>query len=70
MDSSKIPSVGGHPLCGLADNRSWEPTPEMYDDATFLLCETESMNDNSKKISKRFSKHIELQRSVDRSKKT
>ena len=52
MDSSKIPSVGGHPLCGLADNRIWEPTPEMYDDATFLLCETESMNDNSKKIAR------------------
>ena len=52
MDSSKIPSIGGHPLCGLADNRIWEPTPEMYDDATFLLCETESMNDNSKKIAR------------------
>lgn len=52
MDSYKIPSVGGHPLCGLADNRSWEPTPEIYDDATFLLCETESMNDNSQKIAR------------------
>ena len=33
MDESKIPSFGGHPLCGIADNQTWDPTPEMYNQA-------------------------------------
>ena len=40
MAESKIPSFGGHPLCGIADNQTWDPTPEMYNQAPFLLCET------------------------------
>ena len=30
MDNSNIPAIGGHPMCGLADNTNWEPHPEMY----------------------------------------
>ena len=44
MDTSTIPSIGGHPLCGVADNSTWVPTPEMYEGAPFLLCETKSVS--------------------------
>ena len=50
MDESKIPSFGGHPLCGIADNQTWDPTPEMYNQAPFLLCETESSTNETKNI--------------------
>jgi Prephenate dehydrogenase len=39
MDSYEVPSIGGHPMCGVSDNSSWEPDPEIYNGATFLLCE-------------------------------
>ena len=54
MDNSKIPAIGGHPMCGLADNTNWEPHPEMYKDATFLLCETNSTNDKAREIAAEF----------------
>ena len=50
MDTYKIPSIGGHPMCGISDNSSWDPDPEIYDGATFLLCETKSMDSASRKI--------------------
>ena len=50
MDMYKIPSIGGHPMCGISDNSSWDPDPEIYDGATFLLCETKSMDSASRKI--------------------
>jgi len=50
MDNIDIPAIGGHPMCGLADNNSWEPSPEIYENAAFLLCETESTSEDSKKI--------------------
>ena len=56
MDQSVTPSIGGHPMCGLADNNSWEPTPEIYEKATFLLCETESTSEDSKTIISNFLK--------------
>ncbi len=56
MDQLEVPSIGGHPMCGLADNNSWEPAPEIYEKATFLLCETESTSEDSKKIISNFLK--------------
>ena len=50
MDNIDIPAIGGHPMCGLADNNSWEPSPEIYENAAFLLCETKSTSQDSKKI--------------------
>ncbi|MDA9173705.1 prephenate dehydrogenase [Acidimicrobiia bacterium] len=50
MDSYEVPSIGGHPMCGISDNSSWEPNPEIYNGATFLLCETKSMDQTSKEI--------------------
>ena len=31
MDKLDIPSIGGHPMCGIADNNAWEPSPEIYE---------------------------------------
>ena len=59
MDTSTIPAIGGHPLCGIADNSTWEPTPEMYEGAPFLLCETRSTDEQSKVLVSEFIKAIE-----------
>ena len=50
MDTYEISSIGGHPMCGISDNSSWDPDPEIYNGATFLLCETKSMDSASRKI--------------------
>jgi len=50
MDTYEISSIGGHPMCGISDNSSWDPDPEIYNGATFLLCETKSMNSTSREI--------------------
>ena len=50
MNESTIPSFGGHPLCGIADNQTWDPTPEMYNEAPFLLCETKSSTSEAKNL--------------------
>jgi len=52
MDSFAIPSIGGHPMCGVSDNSTWKPNPEIYNGATFLLCETLSTDSTSKEIVK------------------
>ena len=45
MDTSSIPSIGGHPLCGIADNSTWVPTPEMYEGAHFYYVkQSQQMN--------------------------
>ena len=54
MDDSAIPCVGGHPLCGVADNETWEPNPEIYNNAPFLLCQTNSSNAEVIKIASYF----------------
>jgi len=59
MDLSPIPSIGGHPLCGIADNNTWEPSPQIYEQAPFLLCETDSTDEQSKAIVSEFIKCIE-----------
>jgi len=59
MNSQSIPSVGGHPLCGVADNNTWVPTPEMFVNSTFLLCETKSSNEVSKQLAIELVKIIE-----------
>ena len=56
MDKLEIPAIGGHPMCGIADNNAWEPSPEIYEKATFLLCETKSTSEDSKTIISNFLK--------------
>ena len=50
MDNYSVPGIGGHPMCGVSDNSSWEPDSEIYSGATFLLCETKSMDNSCKDI--------------------
>ena len=59
MNTLVVPSVGGHPLCGVADNKTWNPNPEMFFNSTFLLCETKSSDESSKKLASEFVKTIE-----------
>ena len=59
MNSLSIPSVGGHPLCGVADNKTWKPTPEIFVNSAFLLCETKSSNETSKQLATELVKTIE-----------
>ena len=54
MDHSRIPCIGGHPLCGVADNETWEPNSKIYNDAPFLLCESDSSNAVVRKIASDF----------------
>ena len=56
MDKLEVPAIGGHPMCGVADNNAWEPSPEIYEKATFLLCETKSTSEDSKTIISNFLK--------------
>ena len=58
MNSFEIPSVGGHPLCGVADNENWKSNPEIYFGAPFLLCETESSSKESMAIAEALVKTI------------
>ena len=54
MDKLEIPAIGGHPMCGIADNNAWEPSPEIYEKATFLFCDTKSSSDDSKTLISNF----------------
>lgn len=48
MDDFEIPSVGGHPLCGVADNSNFEDNINLYKNSTFILSETTSTNEEVK----------------------
>jgi len=48
MGESQVPSVGGHPLCGVADNSIFENNINLYSNSTFILSETASTNEEAK----------------------
>ena len=50
MDESEVPSVGGHPLCGVADNSIFENNANLYSNSTFILSETASTNEEAKSL--------------------
>ena len=50
MDESEVPSVGGHPLCGVADNSIFENNVNLYSNSTFILSETASTNEEAKSL--------------------
>jgi prephenate dehydrogenase len=45
-----IMAVGGHPLCGLAENGYRNATPTLYHDARFVLCETTRTTDQARSL--------------------
>ncbi len=51
MNNFNIPSIGGHPLCGVADNSSFVENIDLYSNSTFILSETSSTNDEVKNLS-------------------
>ena len=50
MDEFEVPSVGGHPLCGVADNSIFENNVNLYSNSTFILSETASTNEEAKSL--------------------
>ena len=51
MGAYEVPSVGGHPLCGVADNSNFVENINLYSNSTFILSETSSTNDEVKNLS-------------------
>lgn len=43
-------AVGGHPMCGLAENGYSNALPTLYAGARFILCETERTNDHARNL--------------------
>ncbi len=37
----EVSAVGGHPMCGLAENSFFNAVPNLYHEARFVLCETQ-----------------------------
>ena len=48
MDKSLIPAIGGHPLCGVADNSNFKDNMDLYSNSTFILSETSSTTEEAK----------------------
>lgn len=45
-----IESVGGHPMCGLAENGYENAIPDLYEGARFVLCETTGTTEHIRHI--------------------
>jgi prephenate dehydrogenase len=43
-------AVGGHPMCGLAENGYRHAIPTLYDGARFVLCETRRTTDGARAL--------------------
>ncbi|RZP25464.1 MAG: prephenate dehydrogenase [Candidatus Actinomarinales bacterium] len=59
MGEYEVPSVGGHPLCGVADNSIFEDNINLYRNSTFILSETTSTNEEVKELALEMVKLIE-----------
>ncbi len=59
MGAYEVPSVGGHPLCGVADNSIFEDNINLYRNSTFILSETTSTNEEVKELALEMVKLIE-----------
>ena len=59
MGEYEVPSVGGHPLCGVADNSAFEDNINLYRNSTFILSETKSTNEEVKELAIEMVKLIE-----------
>lgn len=47
---STVQAVGGHPMCGLAENSFTHAIPTLYEGARFVLCETARTTPQAKQI--------------------
>ncbi len=45
-----VQAVGGHPMCGLAENSFTHALPTLYEGARFVLCETTRTTEQTKQI--------------------
>lgn len=47
----QVMAVGGHPMCGLAENGYANAIPTLYEGARFVLCETKRTTDEARALS-------------------
>lgn len=48
--SPEVMAVGGHPMCGLAENGYANAIPTLYEGARFVLCETRRTTDEARQL--------------------
>ncbi len=51
-------AVGGHPMCGLAENGYANAIPTLYEGARFVLCETKRTTDEARTLSEALARAV------------
>jgi prephenate dehydrogenase len=54
----QIMAVGGHPMCGLAENGYRNAIPTLYDGARFVLCETKRTTNEARTLSEALARAV------------
>lgn len=54
-------AVGGHPMCGLAENGYRHAIPTLYDGARFVLCETRRTTDGARALAEALARAVGAQ---------
>ncbi len=54
-------AVGGHPMCGLAENGYRNAIPTLYQGARFVLCETKRTTDEARTLSEALARAVGAQ---------
>jgi prephenate dehydrogenase len=57
----QIMAVGGHPMCGLAENGYRNAIPTLYDGARFVLCETKRTTNEARTLSETLARAVGAQ---------
>ena len=54
----QVMAVGGHPMCGLAENGYANAIPTLYEGARFVLCETKRTTDEARALSEALARAV------------
>jgi prephenate dehydrogenase len=53
-----VMAVGGHPMCGLAENGYRNAIPTLYEGARFVLCETKRTTDGARSLAEALARAV------------
>jgi prephenate dehydrogenase len=56
--SPQVMAVGGHPMCGLAENGYRNAIPTLYDGARFVLCETKRTTNEARMLAETLARAV------------
>lgn len=56
-----VMAVGGHPMCGLAENGYANAIPTLYEGARFVLCETRRTTDDARQLAEALARAVGAQ---------